>query len=138
MSCGVGSQRKRVRHMVRLPSPAECNQISQYGLSASGSDALANGYGRRDKASHGAPWPWCITQSCWKSMTAWEGQHGQEVMVVFVAGSMSMLALLGMVARLSYGRFGSYESSQVRTSFLSRNSREELPQSDCEAPFMSQ
>jgi hypothetical protein len=67
-----------------------------------------------------------------------EGQHGQEVAVAFVAGSMSMLALLGLVARLSYGRFGRDESSQVRTSFLSRNSREELPQSDAEAPFMSQ
>ena len=55
MSCGVGSQRKRVRHMVRLPSPAEYNQISQYGLSPSDYNALTNGYGHRDKAPHGAP-----------------------------------------------------------------------------------
>lgn len=145
MSCGVGSQRKRVRHMVRLPSPAEYNQISQYGLSPSDYNALTNGYGHRDKAPHGAPLAQVHHSNLLEKYNRLarksellEGQHGQEVAVAFVAGSMSMLALLGLVARLSYGRFGRYESSQVRTSFLSRNSREELPQSDAEAPFMSQ
>ena len=138
LSCGVGSQRKRIRHMVKLPSPADYNQISQYGLSAGDYNALTNGYGQTH-VTHLAH----VHQSdllkkydhLAKKSQLLEGQHGQEVVVAFVAGSLSMLMLLGLFARLSYGRIA--ESSQVRTNFLSRNSREE-PQSDAEAPFMSQ
>eukprot|EP00438_Fugacium_kawagutii_P005669 Skav227799 [mRNA] locus=scaffold948:57472:58530:+ [translate_table: standard] len=150
MSCGVGSQRKRIRQMVRLPSPSEYNQISQYGLSASDYNALTNGYGH--PGSHGlGDWsgdPMPATANIDDSgllkkydhlarkSQLLESQHNQEVVVAFMAGSLSMLALIGLVARLSYGRIS--ESSQVRTSFLSRNSREEVPESDAEAPFVSQ
>lgn len=149
MSCGVGSQRKRIRQMVRLPSPSEYNQISQYGLSASDYNALTNGYGHPghdlgDQNRDAMPATANIDDSSLlkkydhlaRKSQLLESQHSQEVVVAFGAGSLSMLAFIGLVARLSYGRIS--ESSQVRTSFLSRNSREEVPESDAEAPFVSQ
>ena len=40
MSCGTGGERKRIRHLVQLPS----SSYGQYGLSAGDFDRLEHGY----------------------------------------------------------------------------------------------
>ena len=87
MSCGVGGRRKRIRRLDKVVTPIEYRKPSPI-YHQSGRWNMLQEYG----AMH-------------RKVQVLEGRHGQEVMLAFLAGCVSMM-LLGVVLRSRHVQHG--------------------------------